>query len=152
MSHELLLSSILSTKDIYGKSCLNSCSILCQSFFVNTCHCYSTIFIQFFLVMPDVSGNDDIKKITIIIIIRVGPDIRQFSISGRIPDNETIQMPDIRLIYNAGYPVICRISSVGQISGRIPDIRHYKSTGYPVSGQKNILHNPNHNTKVHYVF
>ena len=29
------------------------------------------------------------------------PDIRPFLISGRIPDIETIRIPDIRLIYNA---------------------------------------------------
>ena len=44
------------------------------------------------------------------------------------PDIETIRIPDIRLIYNvgnpAGYPVICRISTVGQISGLILDIQH----------------------------
>ncbi len=36
------------------------------------------------------------------------------------------------MIFNAGYPLICQISGVGKISGRIPDIRHYKSAGYPV--------------------
>ena len=36
----------------------------------------------------------------------VWPDIRPFSISGRIPDIETIRIPDIWLIFNAVYPVI----------------------------------------------
>ena len=36
------------------------------------------------------------------ITTRVEPDIR----FGRIPDIKTIQMADILLIYNAGYPVI----------------------------------------------
>ena len=35
-------------------------------------------------------------------IIRVGSDIRQLSISGRIPDIETFRIPVIRLICNAG--------------------------------------------------
>ena len=38
--------------------------------------------------------------------IRVGPDIQPFPTSGQIPDSETIMIPDIRLISNAGYPVI----------------------------------------------
>ena len=37
---------------------------------------------------------------------RVWPDIRFGLISGRIPVIETIQIPDIWLIYNARYPVI----------------------------------------------
>ncbi len=64
--------------------------------------------------------------------IRFRPYIRPFSISGRIPDIETIRIPDIRLIFNAGYPVICRLSNVCQISSRnrissiknLPDIRN----------------------------
>ena len=51
------------------------------------------------------------------ITTRVGPDIR----FGRIPDIKTIQMADILLIYNAGYPVIR------------PDIR----TDNRISGNKN---------------
>ena len=47
---------------------------------------------------------------------RVGLDIR--------PDIETIRIPDIRLIYNAGYPVgflvFCRIS----VNFKYPDIRY----------------------------
>ncbi len=49
-------------------------------------------------------------------------------------------MPDI--IYPAGYPVICWISSIGQISGRRLDIQYEKSVGYPISGQKSIRPNP----------
>ena len=51
----------------------------------------------------------------------IWPDIHPFSISGRIPDIETIQIPNIRLIYNAGYPIICRVSEHFQ----------YLDTGYP---------------------
>ena len=40
------------------------------------------------------------------VLSRVGPDIQTISISGRIPDIETIQILDIRLILNAGYQVI----------------------------------------------
>ena len=38
--------------------------------------------------------------------IWVGPDIRPFSIFGRIPDIEAIRITDIRLISKAGYPVV----------------------------------------------
>ena len=55
-----------------------------------------------------------------LIIIRVGPDIRQFPISGQIPDIETIRIPDIRLIYNAKYPVI-RLN----VYVNLPDIERY---------------------------
>ena len=44
---------------------------------------------------------------------RVGPDT--FLAGYRIPD--------IRLIFTAGYPVSGRISGVDRISGRLPDIR-----------------------------
>ena len=60
------------------------------------------------------------------IYIRIGPDIwfgRIFSKSGRMPDIKTIRVLDIRLIYNVEYPVICRITNVGKIFGRIVDIR-----------------------------
>ena len=60
-------------------------------------------------------------SIDCVVFTRVGLDIRPFSIFGRIPDIETIWIPDIRMIFNAGYSVICRISNVGQIYG----------TGYP---------------------
>ena len=82
-----------------------------------------------------------------IIVTRVGPDIRPFSISDRIlklsgfrkPDIETIRIPDIEII---------RLSGVGQISSRIPDIWLYKSAGYPISGQKKYPVQPN----CYYVF
>ena len=41
-----------------------------------------------------------------IVLSRVGPDIRSVSITGRIPDIRTIRLHDIRLIFDAGYPVI----------------------------------------------
>ena len=74
-----------------------------------------------------------------------GYPVWSFSICGQIPDIETIRIHDIRLISNAGYPVICRISNVAQITCLIPDIRHYKSAGYEVSGQKGIRANPSLN-------
>ena len=77
-----------------------------------------------------------VKSMSPSTIFRVGPDIRFGRFSGRIPDIKTIRLQDIRQIfysgYPAGYPVICRISNVGQISGRNrisgiinqPDIRY----------------------------
>ncbi len=47
------------------------------------------------------------------------PDIQPFSISSWILDIETMQIPDFWLISNAGLSV-----------------QHYKSAGYPLSGQK----------------
>ena len=86
----------------------------------------------------DVEGTDKVNCSAATLklrcfIFRVGPNIWfgwvGFSVIFNIrPDIETIRIPDIRLIYNvgnpAGYPVICRISTVGQISGWIPDIQH----------------------------
>ena len=82
---------------------------------------------------------------------RVWLDVRPFSISGRIPDIESIRVPDIWLIYNAGYPVIQLISNdkypvirlyiwwfavypvICRISGivRISDIRNQLDIRYP---------------------
>ena len=56
--------------------------------------------------------------------IRVGPDIRPFSISSQKQSIETIRIPDIRLIYNAGYPAI-RPDIL-----RWPDIRPNPKTYY----------------------
>ena len=64
---------------------------------VKTCH------------MTPWNGIDIWQKLCrhfLIIPTRVGPDIRLFSIPGRIPDIETIQIPDIRL--SAGYPAFAR--------------------------------------------
>ena len=74
---------------------------------------------------------------------RVGPDIRIFSMSNRILDIKTIRTPDIRLIFNARYLIICRVSDTknqpdiqylvpGRIYGYLSDIRHQKLAGYLV--------------------
>ena len=82
-----------------------------------------------------------------ILNIRVWPNIRPFSISGRITDIETIRILDTRLLSNNRYLVTWRISGnlpdIGpfSISSRLPNIRHYKSAGYPVSGKKSIWPN-----------
>ena len=77
--------------------------------------------------------NESKNEISVFLSCRVGPDIRPFSISDRIPDIETIRIPDIRLIFNAGYLVIFRISNNGQISGRnwISGIRNQPDIRYP---------------------
>ncbi len=53
-------------------------------------------------------------------------------ISGQIPDIEFIRLQDIWMISNAGYPVICQILNVGQISGRnlISGIRYQPDIRY----------------------
>ena len=72
-------------------------------------------------------------------------DIWIFSMSNRIPDIKTIRIPDIRLIFNARYLVICRASDTtnqpdfrnlvpGRISSNLSDIRYQKSAGFPVFG------------------
>ena len=63
---------------------------------------------------------------------RVGPDIRPFSIFGRIPDIKTIWIPDIQLISNAGYPLS------GRMYCNLPDIENGQiSDRNPISGIRN---------------
>ena len=52
------------------------------------------------------------------------------------PDIETIRIPDIRIIFNVGYPVICRISNVGIINQL--DIR-YPAQPYPLWVVKSLF-------------
>ena len=69
--------------------------------------------------------NTEIQNLTKVlgqINSRVGPDIRPFKIYHRIPDIETIWIPDIRLISNAD------IRFYGWISGNSLDIRRLSDT------------------------
>ena len=83
------------------------------------------------MIMYFVGSEGSLTRSVLLVVARVGPDIRPFSISGRLPDIETIRisgrflLPDIRLF--AGYRAFARYPA----GYRIPGIRPKKYPAQP---------------------